>query len=239
MRTEVSLGIVDASVYYIQPDFAPDPRLYFYGERRGGDRTSWSLGGNLGQSQHTSRKREQYKQHQFVLPEDTGQLGNWPADLIGMTQYGYIDGRDLNNLMYRGFEQARRPSPMTPMAAKGEAGRAGGYGGGGGGMRGGGRGGGAGGRGGMQKSTRADLQSEQMVQLPPVSLSGPLVGAQVRTRFADTAYWSPSVITDSDGTATVTVDMPENLTTWKATAARFRKRRRWARARARPSPART
>ena len=37
-------------------------------------------------------------------------------------------------------------------------------------------------------------------------------------QFADTAYWSPSVVTRKDGTATVVVTMPENLTTWRATA---------------------
>lgn len=43
----------------------------------------------------------------------------------------------------------------------------------------------------------------------------PLVAATVRTRFADTAAWLASVTTGEDGKATVSFDMPENLTTWK------------------------
>jgi len=39
-----------------------------------------------------------------------------------------------------------------------------------------------------------------------------------RTRFADTAYWAPVVRTDTDGRAQVTVELPDNLTTWRMQA---------------------
>jgi len=42
-----------------------------------------------------------------------------------------------------------------------------------------------------------------------------LVEPTVRSQFADTALWRGSLKTDQDGTATVKLDMPENLTTWK------------------------
>jgi hypothetical protein len=40
----------------------------------------------------------------------------------------------------------------------------------------------------------------------------------LRRRFVDTAHWAPSVRTDASGQATVTVALPDNLTTWRATA---------------------
>ncbi len=40
---------------------------------------------------------------------------------------------------------------------------------------------------------------------------------QIRKTFVDTAYWAPTVPTDSDGTAKVTVKMPDNLTEWRTT----------------------
>jgi alpha-2-macroglobulin len=40
----------------------------------------------------------------------------------------------------------------------------------------------------------------------------------LRRRFLDTAHWAPSVRTDASGRATVTVTLPDNLTTWRATA---------------------
>ncbi|NJN67769.1 MAG: hypothetical protein HC884_14205 [Chloroflexaceae bacterium] len=36
----------------------------------------------------------------------------------------------------------------------------------------------------------------------------------VREEFADTAYWESTITTDSDGRATVSVQLPDNLTTW-------------------------
>jgi uncharacterized protein YfaS (alpha-2-macroglobulin family) len=40
----------------------------------------------------------------------------------------------------------------------------------------------------------------------------------VRSRFADTAFWDPVVRTDKDGKAQVTVNLPDNLTTWRMQA---------------------
>ena len=37
----------------------------------------------------------------------------------------------------------------------------------------------------------------------------------VRHRFRDTAYWNPTVRTGADGHATVSVELPDNLTTWR------------------------
>ncbi|MDF1666024.1 MAG: tetratricopeptide repeat protein, partial [Planctomycetota bacterium] len=41
---------------------------------------------------------------------------------------------------------------------------------------------------------------------------------KVRKKFADTAFWSANVVTNGDGSATVTLDLPSNLTLWRATA---------------------
>ena len=40
----------------------------------------------------------------------------------------------------------------------------------------------------------------------------------IRKNFKDTAFWQPDVVTGADGKATVKVDLPDNLTTWRATA---------------------
>lgn len=40
----------------------------------------------------------------------------------------------------------------------------------------------------------------------------------VRRDFPDTAYWNPTLVTANDGTATITVTLPDNLTTWRMTA---------------------
>jgi len=45
-----------------------------------------------------------------------------------------------------------------------------------------------------------------------------LVGQQVRQDFRNTAYWSAQVVTKADGTASVDVKLPDNLTTWRMQA---------------------
>ena len=43
-------------------------------------------------------------------------------------------------------------------------------------------------------------------------------GLEPRNDFEDTALWSPVILTDSEGHASVTVTLPDNLTTWRLTA---------------------
>jgi uncharacterized protein YfaS (alpha-2-macroglobulin family) len=40
----------------------------------------------------------------------------------------------------------------------------------------------------------------------------------VRKIFKDTAFWQPALVTGADGKATVKFELPDNLTTWRATA---------------------
>lgn len=40
----------------------------------------------------------------------------------------------------------------------------------------------------------------------------------IRSKFLDTAFWQPTVQTDANGEAKVSVTLPDNLTTWRATA---------------------
>lgn len=47
--------------------------------------------------------------------------------------------------------------------------------------------------------------------------AAPPAGAPIRRRFEDTAYWNPSVVTDDQGTAEFELELPGNLTTWRAT----------------------
>ncbi|MGE5594200.1 MAG: VanW family protein [Betaproteobacteria bacterium] len=40
----------------------------------------------------------------------------------------------------------------------------------------------------------------------------------VRKEFRDTAFWNPTIVTDRNGTGKIEFTMPDNLTTWRATA---------------------
>ncbi len=60
--------------------------------------------------------------------------------------------------------------------------------------------------------------SRSTPQLPGVGGGGGGPGPQesVRQNFPDTAYWNASIVTGADGTAQVSFDLPDNLTTWQA-----------------------
>ncbi|MBC7910029.1 MAG: hypothetical protein H7Y30_05985, partial [Pyrinomonadaceae bacterium] len=55
-------------------------------------------------------------------------------------------------------------------------------------------------------------------QLADFKNEAPLVDPTTRRDFKDTAFWQPDAITGADGKATIKVKMPDNLTTWRATA---------------------
>lgn len=47
---------------------------------------------------------------------------------------------------------------------------------------------------------------------------GGALGMTPRNNFPDTAYWEPDVRTDAQGEATITLRLPDNLTSWRLTA---------------------
>ncbi|MCI0390340.1 MAG: MG2 domain-containing protein [Acidobacteria bacterium] len=69
--------------------------------------------------------------------------------------------------------------------------------------------------GGKQMDLAANKRSYQLADFKNEEQ---LVEPKVRKDFKDTAFWKPDVVTGADGKATVKFDLPENLTTWRATA---------------------
>jgi uncharacterized protein YfaS (alpha-2-macroglobulin family) len=64
-----------------------------------------------------------------------------------------------------------------------------------------------------------DLASNKpSYQLADFKNQGDEVQPSIRKEFNDTAYWEPNVVMGKDGRATVKFRLPDNLTTWRATA---------------------
>ncbi len=65
----------------------------------------------------------------------------------------------------------------------------------------------------------ADLaRNKPGYQLADFKNEGSFSEPTIRREFKDTAFWQPDVVTGSDGKATVKFTLPDNLTTWRATA---------------------
>jgi alpha-2-macroglobulin len=190
LRTELSVAVTDASLAYIQKDYAPDIRVYYYGDRRS---QSVPNGGSPGIRFHPGQEDTQpqraYNVHEWGMPEGMGMIPDWPGD-----QGGYYPGnfRFPGGGGFGGFggrAQTYR-SVSGELATPGAAPAA-------------------------PEEARADRDDGRKEAAADKEGAGGLQDAQVRSSFADTAFWIPSVVTDTQGTATVEVTWPDNLTQWR------------------------
>lgn len=70
---------------------------------------------------------------------------------------------------------------------------------------------------GLKSPALAERSSRYKPQLAQVKPGNDMVQPRVRKAFPDTAYWAPSIHTDSQGHAHVKFTFPDSLTTWRAT----------------------
>ncbi|HEX9984178.1 MAG TPA: alpha-2-macroglobulin family protein [Thermoanaerobaculia bacterium] len=187
---EVALAVSDESVTAIQQDLAGDPRQFFFGERRYA---------NLQAS--GSATTQQYVR----LVEDDGVLydDRYPKPVKQQEQE---EERDADQAMEDGVVGSAAgnmapPPPPMPVSAPAP-----------------------------QMSRRDSAVAEsitvtaQAAPAAPSEVQATGAGAdtnvqiEVRSDFRSTAFWKPDVITDASGTASVEVEYPQALTTWRATA---------------------
>ncbi|HVF84571.1 MAG TPA: alpha-2-macroglobulin family protein, partial [Abditibacteriaceae bacterium] len=202
-RAEVSLALIDASLFYIQKNYAPDVRTFYYGQRRANSvNLDSSRSGQVQSRTEDDNLYGKYEQHGWQLPDGLGQLNLDPA---GWGWYGYYDydggfgggrgsfalesrSRGLNGRL--SMEMAAAPMSMAGASDSAAVGGA------------------------MPMSGPAFKAANR---LSDSESSTGLAPAQTRSNFAETAYWAPAVVTNG-GAATVKVTFPDSLTQWHATA---------------------
>ncbi len=210
---EISLGLVDASVYYIQSEFVKDIREFFYGTKR---QQSVQTQSSFNQKQYQifvrndelqlmtedqlklmkvqeKQKREEpelYDDRMDGLKKDKGFRANAQVAALGMVAADAVMESEVSS----NFAGA-----AAPMRAR---------------------------RGGFQESKMMAGKEARMADADMVmeeSLSGGGAGGDlksptVRQDFRSTAYWQPTIVTGADGKAQIKVKFPDSLTTWRATA---------------------
>ena len=187
-RGEFSLAVTDASLFYIQQDTTPDVRGFFYGERRPINvQLDSSRSGNGELFVRDNTKYDKYDTHGWELPDGFGMLQQDPSG-GGYYPYprrgAYFARNGRRDEMESGIAYDSAAMPMAaPMASAPVQRMAGGYG------------------------------EKAGAGLPPADIPAPLQQAQVRSNFAETAFWSPAVVTEN-GRATVKVTFPDSLTQW-------------------------
>lgn len=224
VSAEVAFGLVDESVYYIQSDFAGDPRQFYFGEKRGQQIRTGSTFDQKGYAKLVVgdndqlldiRDFEQQKRRRRLLESENAMDNYFIAT-------NFIETLDAVN--------APALSGASGMLADVETR---GFGGGGGNRK-------------LALSNGRDVYYARRSDLAAVSktkdlslsfdrlkeepmaaampMASPPPGApnepavQVRSDFRSTVVWQPDIITGADGKATVEVTYPDSLTSWKATA---------------------
>jgi len=208
VSAEVSLGLVDESVFYIQSDYAGDPRQFYYGEKRGQQVQTQATMNQKGYAKLVAGENEQLMDEQ-VFERQKSSRERMQAGLENLEKD--FDGRLLDNLDRS--EDAKGEASRALFATSGAMGG----------------GGGVASRfyamnapaaaapmrlGAAFRSDKPKLAKEMPAEPP----GGAEPAVQVRTDFRSTVLWQPDMKTDASGQATVKFKYPDSTTSWKATA---------------------
>jgi uncharacterized protein YfaS (alpha-2-macroglobulin family)/tetratricopeptide (TPR) repeat protein len=217
---EVSFGLTDEAVFYIQSDYAGDPRQFFFGDKRA----------------HEVQTQSTFNQKSYarLVEWEKGELID-ERDRDQRQAMNSLHGMDYNNYYKLGdAEDGELDSSGVVSLRKDMNGRSRGYG------FGGAIGGGGGGvftvngavdavAGAMPTTALAAAENPSSMPMAPMPAieameknkapgGGAEPAVQVRSDFRSTIFWQPDVKTGADGKATVKVKYPDSLTGWQATA---------------------
>ncbi len=204
---EVSLAVIDSSVFYIQKEYAPDIRTFYYGERR---YVNVQLDTSEGRSLDGTTDNPAlppFKVHGIHLPE-VGRLPGEPEySQYDNLYYGSVvsEQRRLNitgtaniigdaaSLSLGGFDGVSFAGRLANRVDRDE--------------------------GILGAVVEGGFRSRATTKFLTDKDGGGYAPLSVRRNFSETAFWTPAVVTDkTTGMATLTVHFPDTLTTWKATA---------------------
>lgn len=209
VAAEVTLSLVDESVFYIQEDYAGDPRQFFFGTKRSHRIQTQSTfyqksyrrlveGKNkalLDERELRARREAAEDESSERFDRDNFEFASkskFEANGVARGRNMFFGGAGMEPQLMRRYGLVPRSGsapmdamPVTALAAAPEA-KA------------------VAGAAGADKLLGLGLEQEPAVQ--------------VRSDFRSTILWQPDVTTDADGQATVKLKYPEALTGWKATA---------------------
>jgi len=206
VRTEASVGVVDAALFYIQRNSDTPIASALYAEERGSDLDAQeSLAQRFDQASEDDQPPLKFEVRAWRFPRGLGKLhvteGIGDAWFANVVDLGFLhQGAGGRNPFRANAESAGLPGAPAASAAlpttnaSGEA---------------------------SGSSPRRQIKDENGAAAgypAEDAVRGKSAPPAIRKSFADTAFWSPSVVTDARGEAVVTFTWPDNLTQWRATA---------------------
>ncbi len=196
VKAEVSVGITDASIYYIQPEYAKDILQFYYSKRKQMSvKTNNSFYNMRYYNNDKGVKLKQNIVEREKSKEDAVSESNKSESFgIGRGGGGGTLGRSSGSYgkskISRSTKKRRSRRKRSPKASR--------------------------------RSLSDDLDNSfstnNQVKKPNFD------NVKIREKFASTAFWSPTIVTDSNGEATIKMKFPENLTEWRITARAINKK---------------
>jgi alpha-2-macroglobulin len=191
---EVAVSVTDEAVTAIQTDPAGDPRQVFFGDQH---YNNLNVSAALHSQRYVKLKSEEEEAREQKEREEQGVAGGVEGGVVGGVVGGSVGGmvRQRRDGFIGDAVQETSVEAITVTA-----------------------------------SAPAMNQPAPAPPPPPPAAVAPQMGkgaadaaanpiaVQVRSDFRSTAFWKPDVVTDANGTATIRVNYPEALTTWRATA---------------------
>ncbi len=190
-NAELSLGIVDNSIYYIQSDYAKDIQQFYYSKR---NQLSVNTTNSFYNTTYYNKdKGVKFKQKISLdgAKEESFGAGDMESEKSVMADEISTGSIRFSSRGSGGGKSRRRSvskSAARPM---------------------------------KKRKLASNKDSKAKYDFDDDSVSGQTVkkpnfkNVKVRTKFASTAFWSPSFITNENGEATIKMKFPENLTSWK------------------------
>lgn len=215
VRGQIALTAYDQSVTYIQDEFGPSPRVFYYGQKR---THSTSVQSSLNQTFYAYGGFQGADSFYYVGGVPESWSGSWTPEAsgLGLTTVALIGARDddlYNRPFYNrtigtyfsigeefgangGLGYARRGASVGAFGVSGLEATLG------------------------RQRTQFGMGLLYDNDLSPTDqirsdFGGPLIDPEIRSNFADTALWLPDLTLDKNGKASAKITFPESLTTWK------------------------
>jgi hypothetical protein len=198
VRGCVTLTVYDQSVTYIQKEFGPSPRVFFYGQKR---HHTPHVESSVNDTFPASGGFERPEQYVYQGGEPEAWRGSWGLEESGLTlnSWSRRDGNGFGGRPVGGSDgfamsemKALNQPASAPMRALGMV---------------------SGGTFAFDKleSSKSKALGDRDGRSPSPALLEP----EVRVNFADTALWLPALTLDADGKAETAFRLPQSLTTWR------------------------
>ena len=201
-RGQVALTAYDRAVTYIQDEFGPNPRLFFYGQTRSHNAASTN-----------SLQLQFYDDGSLDGGEWVADLDYWPANrtqwmdrggggMSGITEGMYDSIDSIDDLTDSAGAALSSISLMGQLfGANGPASYSGGI--------------TQIGQGLLYSNDLEAVTGRQAATERAIQSVGPQIEPEIRSNFADTALWLPDLTLNEKGEADATITFPQSLTDWK------------------------